>query len=432
MLSILLDIVYTLLAVVGLLGFVQLFDIYKNYREDAKIWPEVAGKTYHQLILPIENERSIEEMEMFFRSIHTMKSNNPLTQLVFEIHSDAGKVLIYLIATTEIFSLVRSSLESRFPGVNFIEIEDPFLKFDKNWTDKHTMFEEFKSADFKYDYDKIDGVDVKADLLPSLSWRTIQNGSNPPTNDPINSLISNLQELKEDEYAIFQLILRAGEIDKTAYKKDFEKVRKELMTNATMDGGNALTEGEKTILSEIQRKLTSVNFSMKLRFGYFTRTKDYQANIPWYFMIKSFLKQFDTPYQGFILFTPYSYGGLPFRKVLHYLNYFEPKKQSVEVMEKPYTTDKDSREKPYLKILDVPGSIEAYYRKRQQYVALMDRQFKYGAGVDFVDVESLACLFHFPTTHEKSNTQTKLQNLANETTSSSPGSYSTPPSNLPF
>jgi hypothetical protein len=309
MFQIITDLVYTLLAVVGFLGFLQLFDIYKNYREDVKVWPAVAGKTYHQLILPIENERSIEEMEMFFRSIHTMKTNNPLTQIAFEIHSDAGKVLIYLIATTEIFSLIRSSLESRFPGVNFIEVEDPFTKFDKNWTDKHNKFEEFKSADFKYDYDKIDGVDVKADLLPSLSWKTIQNGSNPPTNDPMNSLISNMQELKQGEYAVFQLILRASELDKDKYKKEFEKVRKELMTNATMDGGNALTEGEKTILSEIQRKLTSVNFTAKIRFGYFSEEKEYQANIPWYFMIKSFLKQFDTPYQGFILFTPYSFNG---------------------------------------------------------------------------------------------------------------------------
>jgi hypothetical protein len=427
----LLDIIYTFIAVFGLLGFLQIFDIYKNYREDIKIWPAKPARTYHQIILPIENSNSIEEMEMFFRSIHTMRTIDPLTQITFEIHSDAGKVMFFLISNAEIYTLIRSSLESRFPGVNFIECNDPFSTFDKNWTKNNTKFKDFKSVDFKYSINQIDGVDVKSDLLPSLSWRTIQSGSNPPTNDPMNMIISSFQELNTGEYGVLQIVLRSAQLDIGKYRKEFEKIRKQLMTNATMDGGNALTEEEKKILNEIQRKTTSVIFTTKLRFAYFRENTNVVSRIPWYFMAKSFLKQFDTPFQSFAPFTPYSYSTLADLPSLHYLNYFEPKKKSLEAFEKPYSLLKDNKEGAFIDILEL-DNIESYYRKKQQYVALMDRQFKYGADVDNMDVESLACLFHFPTTHEKNNVSSKLQNLANETVQQNPGSWSTPPANLPF
>jgi hypothetical protein len=426
------DILICFFAVFVFLGFLQAFDIYKEYRDDIKVHASKPEKTIHKIILPIENNSSIEEMEMFFRTLHTMKTNDPLTQVVFEFHSDAGKIGIYLIANTEIFSLIRSSLETRFPGVNFITSEDPFTGFDTNWTSKPEKFIDFKSFDIKYATPIIDGTKVRADLLPSLSWRAIQNGSNPPTNDPINQLISNLEELQDGEYAVLQLILRAGNIDRAKYKKEFEKIRKQFLTNATQEGGNALTEEEKKILNEIQRKVTSVNFTSKIRFGYFQTAPDITPKIPWYFIPKSFLKQFDTPYQSFDVHTPWSYSELNMMPVLHYLNYFEPKKPSLELFEKPYTTLSESKERAMLNIMGSPNNREGYFRRKQQYVALLDRAFKYGSAVDSIDVESLACLFHFPTTNEKNSVTSKLQNLANDSAAQNPASWATPPANLPF
>jgi hypothetical protein len=426
------DILITLFLVFILLGFLQAFDIYKNYKEDAKVFPPKPAKTIHQIILPIENSSSIEEMEMFFRSIHTMRTIDPQTQLTFEIHSDGGIVKFYVISNTDIYTLIRSSLEARFPGVNFIEVEDPFTGFDQNWTKNPEKYQSFNSLDFKFKLGNIDGVSVPSDLMPSLSWKSIQNGSNPPTNDPMNMIISSMQEMKTGEYAVLQIILRSIFIDSKKYKKGFEDVRKQLMTNATTDGGNALTEEEKTILNEIQRKMNSVQFGTKIRLGYFSTEKNSISKIPWYFLGKSFLAQFGTPFQVVGPTTPYSFQGLKNMVVTHYLNYFEPKKTSLEALESPYTkvTEVD-REGQFI---DIQGleNIESYYRKKQQYVALIDRQFKYGAPVDNFDVESLSCIFHFPTTHEKTNVASKLQNLANETVTQNPGSWSTPPANLPF
>lgn len=428
----LLDLIYTFFTVIILLGFLELTDIYKNYREDIKIMPPKVKTTYHQIILPIENDNSLEEMEMFFRSIHTMNTSGPATQITFEIHSDNSKVSFYLISNINLFSLIRSSLETRYPGVNFVEVIDPFLKFDKNWTKKHNLFQEFRSTDIKYNPCVIDTIEAKADLLPSLSWKTIQQGSNPPTNDPINQIISNFDELNEGEYAVLQIILRATTIDRVKYKKEFEKVRKQLMTNATTDGGNALTEEEKKILNEIQRKITSVNFGMKMRIGYFRQNNEIVTKIPWYLIVKSFLKQFDTPYQSFGVFSPYDYTGLASMPTLHYLNYFESKKKSTEFLEKSYSVMKDDKEGPFIDMQDEEKNIEPYYRKKQQYVALMDRAYKYGAPADNIDVESLTCLFHFPTTNEKSSIISKLQNLAQSGAGESSASWATPPANLPF
>jgi hypothetical protein len=435
-LEFILDILYTIIAVIGIFGFLQLFDIYKNYREDIKVWPPLPTKTYHQVIFPIENNNSIEEMEMFFRSLHAMYDMDSRNQVNFEIHSKAGKINFYLISNDTIFSLIRSSLEARFPGVNFINVEDPFKDLDDKWTTKHTKYTDFKCAEFVYNFAEIDGIKVSNDLLPSLSWRSIQRDANAPTSDPVNLALSSMEELVDGEYAIFQISFRGKSLDskeEKKYKTELDKVKTQLATNSVTDqSGSALTDEEKKILNEIQRKRNSDLYAVKIRYGYFLERNDIKPKVPWISIPISYLKQFGTPYQSFTIFTPYSYLGDNTYPILHYLNYFEPKKVSTEFNEKKYTTMKQSTIDPYLSMLDLKSNLEGYYRKKQFYVALLNREFKYGAKVMNMDVDSLACLVHFPITNEKNNVVSKLQNLANETSTQNPASWSTPPANLPF
>ncbi|MGL4757856.1 MAG: hypothetical protein ACRCXZ_00835 [Patescibacteria group bacterium] len=434
--DIILDLLYVTLGVFFGFGFLQLLDIYKNYREDVKQFPPKPAKTFHQIVLPIENNNSIEEMEMFFRTLHTMYFSDPVNQVTFEIHSKAGRVTFYMQANEELFALIRSSLESRFPGVNFILVEDPLASLDAKWTNAHTMYKDFRCAEYVYNFAEIDGLKVSNDLLPSLSWRNIQKDANAPTNDPMNNLISSMEELVDGEYGVFQIILRAqvlGKKDAEKYKGEFDKVKAQLSTNAVKDtSGNALTDEEKRLLNEIQRKRNYDLYSAKIRYGYFKRDDDVKPKLPWYSAPNAFLNQFNTPYQSFIFFTPYSFMGDIAWPILRYLNFFEPKKTSVEFNEKPYTTMDQARHPAYMKILDDPNSVESMYRKKQFYIAIKNREFKYGAKVMNIDLDSLSCIFHFPVTGEKTNVTSKLQNLANETTNTNPANWSTPPANLPF
>jgi hypothetical protein len=431
-LQVFLDISIILFLVFLFFGFVPLFEIVKNYFKDKKAPPPDKVTVFYQIGLPLENNASLEEMQMFFSAASSIRKQDGNNSFTFEIHSDGGKISFYLITSEGVYPTIRSSLEARYPGTSFTKIQDPFtdIRFVNTWalnSKESNQFKEFKSLELGYTPITIEKENFAPDLMPSLNWRAIQNGVNPPTNDPINQIIAALEEIKESEYAVFQLILKPEVPKREEWKTSFEKVRTLLATNANVDGTNAITDEEKLVLNEMGKKVNAECYNTKIRFAYFTKDTEIVSNINWETIPLTFLQQFKTAYQTFQVKTPYDGHQLGFK----YLNKVEMKKVTADIFESKYSLKESDKEGAYKKIINKNHGIESEFRKKQQYIALIKRDLEIGSKPIFMDLESLACIFHFPTTHNKANVTSKLQELADQNPDSN-SSWGLAPSNLPF
>ena len=381
-----LDVLLALLGVFALGGFIVIFkkgmEYYKDRFLDDKIggWMMKQENVFVQLFPPAENIRSLSEMEGFFLNLHSTLSGKSkkdtytkgkwYDSFVFEIHSRGGQIGFFCRLNKNHLPLFRSSLVAHYPGTGIIESPDPIGHWPGNW--------EGKVGPYTYCY----GTDIQVvggEHFPLKSWKAFQRGSDAPTSDPINVLISSMEDVDPGDYIILQYILTPRmEGDKIKeWKKALKDLKHEFATNAaveTTDAGQVqvLTRSERDIIDSVEAKINASNFQSKIRVLLLSDNPGPQRLLS---RVMNFLKEYSTE------------------------NVFMKPAGDTK------TTVEDSGEQfgflgPKIGVFldDFYWKKEQKYRLRNMYKAARNRSGSRGIDKRYISAESLASLLHFPTT----------------------------------
>ncbi len=374
------------------------------------IWGQTT-KVY-QIFPPANNLRSLAAMENFYdnmSAIYSLKSNKDVfvtgkwhEVVAFELQSKGGKLAFFVRVNSWYEKLIKTALDSHFPGSRLVEVIDPLSTWSLEWTDGEKPYKDLFGTDIIY---------KNNDAHPSKHWSAFQTNGPEPNTDPMAQLISIMENIGEEDFASFQIMLRPrdGVPQKKQWQMELEKLRKEYLENSVVetDGEGqlqALTKEERDILNAISVKLGYQVFATKIRFCYLTNGKKKPGIIE--NRIKSFLQMFQTTTQEF---------GFEWES----------------------KTNEDSKGW-YLGLLGAYiGKLEDVfywkrerkYRKQRAYRGMFKRSVDVGAPSHFLDTASLAALFHFPiTTEEDKSTAERISSAYGEEESAS---SSLPPLDLP-
>ena len=209
-------------------------------------------------------------------------------------------------------------------------------------------------------------------MYPLKFWSDFQRDDNTPITDPVSTIITALESIEPQDYAIIQFILKP-KIDTAVLKEwasELKKKRQEFKENSAMeigdDGGvKLLTKQEQNILNAAEMKMTSENFQTKIRVGLFTAT------------------------------------GGPNRMLGPIMGYFKQYASELQFL-KPDASTKTTASSTSL---TWGPTIDKYYwareneiRQRRAYLNLKRRSFSGGSKPKFFNVSALAAIFHFPIT----------------------------------
>jgi hypothetical protein len=400
------------MAVTFLGGFViaglKGYEWYDDRFLDEKIggWYGKQNYVMVQLFPPAENLRSMQEMESFYINLHSIYSGKSKKDVyregkwyenfTFEVHSRGGQVSFYVQLNKNHVSLLRSSLAGHYPGSTIVEIPDPLSSFPKEWKGEAGPYKHLFTADIGFG---------KSDLFPLKSWKAFQNGSNSPLTDPMTTLISNLENIEAEDYIILQFVLQPQVFDADKRKLldgELKDLRDKYSKNSSVEIGadnsiQVLTKMERAVLDTCEVKLKSTNFKIKMRTAMLSSNPAPNRNLG---MIMSFLKEFNTDEQ----FT-------------------KPDADTKTTAAAEDIQFGPLKDKYYWKK-------ENDYRRMKGYKALLARSMGSGSNPSFMDVESLASLFHFPATEMIDQSLASRVSTDYGNVSALPSA--TPPSNLPI
>lgn len=387
----------------------KIYSWYDDRNVDAKIGGWFAKQDYMfvQLFPPALNERSMAEMENFYinlASIFSSKSKKDIyvegkwyENFTIEVHSRGGQVNFFMYFNRNYLPLLRSALASHYPGAGIVECPDPLSNWPKDWTGKVGPYTDMFGADLEY---------AKSDLHPTKSWKLFQMGTNTPTTDPVTTLITGLENIESEDYAILQFVISPRAIDddkRKKWKSEFEKLRTEFTNNSVVEvtetgQTRTITRQEKTILEAAQDKMVADNYLTKIRVLLLS-SKPGPARMlgP----IMSYFKQYS--------FEP---------------QFIKPNGDTKTSAASESAMFGKWEDEWYWKP-------EQNHRKKRIYKAVLDRSLVKGCDPKLIDVESLAALFHFPVT-----TLAEQSLLSRMTTNygdpGSAGALGQAPSNLPM
>jgi hypothetical protein len=391
-------------AIAGLKGY----EWYDDRYLDKKIggWFGKQNYIFVQLFPPGENLRSMQEMENFYinlSSIYSGKSKKDVYRegkwyenFTFEVHSRGGQVSFYVYLNKSYLPLLRSSLAAHYPGSTVVEVPDPTGSFPKTWEGKAGPYNHLFTTDIAIG---------ASDLFPLKSWKVFQVGSNSPLTDPMTTLISNFENIEAEDYIILQFVLQPQVFSpdkQKALQEELKKLREDYKKNSSVEVGpdnsiQVLTKQERSIIESCELKLKSTNFKIKIRTALLSVNPAPQRNLG---MIMSFFKEFSTEVQ----FT------------------------------KP---DADTKTSAAAEGVTLGPFQDKYYWKKEQdyrrlngYKAILGRGLGRGSDPKFIDVESLAALFHFPATEMIDQSLASRVSTDYGNVNALPSA--TPPSNLPI
>ena len=354
--------------------------LYSKWRTDRKLddviggWLSKQDYLIVQLFPPAINERSMAEMENLYINLASIFRNitkkdmhlegKTLEAYSFEIHSRGGQVSFYVRLNRNYLPLLRSSLAAHYPGSEVIEVPDPLQTWPREWKGQAGPYTKMSSMDIVFG--------SKSDLYPLKSWQDFQREDNTPLTDPVSTLITALESIEPQDYAIVQYILKprldTGVIK--TWQEELKKKRQEFKENSAMeigdDGGvKLLTKQEQNILNAAEGKITGDNYHTKIRLGFFTAT------------------------------------GGPNRMLGPIMGYFKQYASEIQFL-KPDSSTKTTASS---ESLTWGPWLDKWYwkreneiRERRQYTNLLRRSFSAGSTPKYFNVASLAALFHFPTT----------------------------------
>jgi len=412
-----------------LVGFLPLgIFVYDWYFDSLFGYKLVTGDYFSKPMLtyriypPAENTKSMAAMAAFFQNVSANFAKKTPKQMLIdgmwydnislEIHSNGGNVEFYLHTKAMVKEIIEVALTNYFPTCVVKECPDPFLSWPDEWR-KNGEGSRFQS---------IFGTDIvlsNHEINPTARWHDFQHNSDAPNYDPISQLISLLETVPPESYAVMQLVLRPWPI-REGYQKDWDaaflKLRQGLANNATVEYDEngrvmALTEQEKSILNAAQTKMNSETFKLKMRYVYMIGKGEIKGVVQG--KLFSYLKQFNGPNQ---LFRPEN--------------------------ETRTTIEWGGQNHPMGLIAGANASTfqkkhywlnEQYYREKRAYVGMLKRGLDAGSACWMIDVDSLTALFHFPITSTQYGAPgvdlTRLATDYGTTENSTP--IGLPPANLP-
>jgi hypothetical protein len=408
-----------LLGVFVLGGFLVIIQKAREYYDDRFLDDKIGGwmskqeYIFVQIFPPTENIRSLSEMEAFFINLHSVFSGKSKKDVylkgkwyepfVFEIHSRGGQIGFFCKMNKNYLPLFRSSLVAHYPGTGIIESPDPIGHWPKEW--------EGKVGPYTYCY----GTDIQIagkPHFPLKSWRAFQRTTEAPVNDPINVLISSMEDIEQGDYIVLQYILTPHTDPKkvSEWKESLKKLKHEFATNAqveTTDAGqvNVLTRQERDIIDSVETKINSNNYKTKIRL----------------------LLLSDKPAPQRLL-----------SRVMNFFKEYQTENQFMKPAKLTKTNIEDDGEGYGIFGLQMAQILDKHYWKREQkyrlklaYKAAIKRSGSRGIKPTYLSTDNLAALFHFPTTHM--DTTNSLINKANADyqTGTSVVQGGLPPANLP-
>jgi hypothetical protein len=342
---------------------------------DKKIgaWSKKQEKITVQIIPPPVNERSMIEMESFFINLASIFSNKSKKDIyiegkthehyTFEVHSRGGQINLYATFNKNHLPIFRGSLSAHYPTASVIETVDPFETWPKEWTGQVGPYTQMFGSDM---------VLFFSDLYPVKSWTYFQRDDNTPISDPFSTLLTGLENIGAEDYVVLQFVLRprSDQDEVKRWKEELKALRKEFKTNANVDvdekgGVQLLTKNEQEILHSIETKIAKDTYQFKIRMIGLTATGGPARLIG---PIMAYLKQYATQNQ-----------------------FFKPDGDT--------KTSSSSDSKDWGPFWDkFYWKREQEYRKSLIYESLIKRSLGSGSKPKYIDVESLASLFHFPST----------------------------------
>lgn len=399
--------------VIVLGGFVVVGKLAMDWHDDRFLDNKIGGwftkqdYIFVQLFPPATNERSMAEMESFFINISSILSGKSQKDVyregkwyenyTFEVHSRGGQVAFYVYLNRNYLPLLRSSLASHYPGATVVETTDPLNNFPKKWQGQAGPYTNLFISDIAIG---------ASELHPLKSWKLFQKDDNTPLTDPINTLLTNLENIEPEDYVILQFVLQPRDFEKSVKEElqaELKKLKEKYQKNAQVEVGadnsiQVLTKQERAVLDAAEIKLNSVSFLTKIRVGLFSAKPAPQRNLG---MIMSYFKQYNTEVQ----FT------------------------------KPDGDTKTSASADG-RVLG-PWQDKVYWETEQKmrrsmgYEALLARSLSQGSKPKMLDVESITALFHFPTTVLIDQSLASRVTTDYGNVSALPGG-ATPPTNLPM
>ncbi len=360
----------------GVLVGTSIYNMYIDRMLDTKIggWLQSQDYIMVQLFPPAENIRSMAEMENLYINLAAIYKNisekdlfqegKVLETFTFEVHSRGGQVSFYVRLNRNYMPLLRSSLTAHYPGAEVIETPDPLLTWPDEWKGKAGP------------YVKMSGTDIvmgaKTDMHPLKSWKLFQREDNNPLSDPISTLITALENIEPDDYTVLQYILKPKiDGDKISkWKDELKALRKEFKENANVEvddngGIQLLTKQESNILNAAEMKIVGENYHVKIRGCFFTATGGPNRMLG---QVMSYFKQFASEMQ-----------------------FIKPDGST--------KTTQTAENRYYGPFLDkVYWKREGQIREQRIYKNMKKRLFAAGSEPKYMNVESLAALFHFPST----------------------------------
>jgi hypothetical protein len=384
------------------------YEWYDDRYLDGKIGGWLGSQNYIvvQLFPPGENLRSMQEMESFFinlHSIHSGKSKKDIYRegkwyenFTFEVHSRGGQVSFYVHLNKNHLPLLRSSLASHYPGSTVVEVPDPLSAFPKKWEGQAGPYSHLFTTDIAFG---------ASDLFPVKSWKAFQMGSNSPLTDPMTTLISNFENIESEDYIILQFVMQPQVFDKDkkdALVKELKELKDKYSKNSSVEMGpdntiQVLTKQERAVLEACEAKLNMTNFKIKIRTAILSAKPSPQRNLG---MIMSFFKEFQTDGQ-----------------------FNKPDGDTKTTASSEDATFGPWQDKQY-------WVREQDYRRKKGYEAILARSLAKGSDPRFMDVESLAAMFHFPATEMIDQSLASRVSTDYGNVNALPSA--TPPSNLPI
>ena len=326
-----------------------------------------------QLFPPAENLRSMSEMENFYINLASIFRNispkdqfndgKTLEAYSFEIHSRGGQVSFYVRLNRNYLPILRSSLAAHYPGSDVVEVPDPFDTWPKSWEGQAGPYTKMAGTDLAF------GM---SDLFPLKPWEEFQREDNTPVTDPVSTLITAFENIEAEDYAVLQYILKP-KFDMAIVKgwqQELKKTRDEFKGNSSVELGDAgeiklLTRQEQAILSAAEQKISGENYHVKIRGVFFTAKA---APTRMLGLVMSYFKQYASANQ-----------------------FIKPDAST--------KTTASATDKTWGKFLDnFYWKREDEMREKMIYKNMVRRSFSGGSKPKYMNVKSLAALFHFPST----------------------------------
>ena len=336
-------------------------------------WITSQKYTFVQIIPSSQSGATVGEMEKFLVALSSVYGNRSqkdfrtsgkfFDEFTFEIHSDGGKIAMYVrMNKSSSFPVFMTAAQTHFPKVRFLEVPNPFENWPGSWQEMNKKYQHFIGAELTF---------PGSDLYPTKSMSDLQreNTDNLPLKDPFLILTNSLEQIDVEDYVVLQFVCRPFDHNKVVGKKwqnTSANLKKELANNAEVARGKGgliqpYTLQEENLINACESKMTSVNMLVKARFVFLGAKVTGKRYLP---------------------------------SLMGYLKLFYTDRQAIIPKEKTWEDSENATWGPFWdKLYWVP---EQKKRAREMYLALIKRSGGRGGSKNFWDVRSLAAILHIP------------------------------------